>query len=297
MSELVNGTIATEAGAFHAGQQVNIDLTMPAIPPSPGPHVPSPSHPMPQMLPHSHPEAELHLHACQALQEKMNVPKDDLYNDELSCECSDSEQILVPSTSILISSCRYLQVPSKPTSHKHKWASTESLELSSSGHKPTHRGKWNAEVTINVADAIWDLSRSMVPLENFVAKVLKLIHDDGDFPTWMMKQVYSLSLLSNPKLQWPFYNLKSKWSALLWSGGCFRRRFCDLSFIDVLFTACIFPPAVVLLSHCCYICLTLNHELWIVSLVFKYHTVWMDSCSYFQSDPLLSSVSSRIYAW
>ncbi len=85
------------------------------------------------------------------------------------------------SSPMLISSCRYLQVPSKPTFCKREWASTESPELSSSGCKPTHHGKRNAEATIDVADAIRDLSRSMAPPENFVAKALELIHDDGDF--------------------------------------------------------------------------------------------------------------------
>ncbi len=171
MSELIDGTITTGAGAFHAGQQTNVDLTMPAILLLSGPPAPSPSCPMPHTPPHAH----------QALQEKTNILKDDLYDDELSCERSDSKQVPVPSSPMLISSCRYLQVPSKPTSCKGERASTESPELSSSGRKPTRRGKRNAEATIDVADAIWDLSRSMAPLENFVAKALELIHDDGDF--------------------------------------------------------------------------------------------------------------------
>ncbi|KAK0231392.1 hypothetical protein IW262DRAFT_1292293 [Armillaria fumosa] len=100
MSKLVDGTVATGTGAFHAGQEPNIDVSTLAIPqPSHSP-VLSPSHPVLCTPPHSHLETEM---SCQALQEKTNVLKDSFYDDELSYEHSDSEQI-----------------PFKSTSHKHE---------------------------------------------------------------------------------------------------------------------------------------------------------------------------------
>lgn len=166
MAELVDGTVATGAAAFHAGPENVVT-----------PSASAPNRPAlfcSQSLQSSHedlnsPPRAPHMHQPtgtprRPLQDHTNTPKH-AYNDEITGNLSDDG-------------------PEQLTSgyHKRQRATMESPEPSSSERKGSRRPKKrNAEAAVDVADAIRHLSKSIAPPLDPVVKALKLVQDDGDF--------------------------------------------------------------------------------------------------------------------